>query len=41
MEDICLLLMGFDEMCGIYFFLIFFFIIFNRLNSDVVKNVFF
>lgn len=40
MEDIRSLLMGFDEMCGIHFLSTSSSIIPNRLNSDVVKNVF-
>lgn len=40
MEDIRSLLMGFDEMCGIHFLSTSSSIIPNRMNSDVVKNVF-
>lgn len=40
MEDIRSLLMGFDEMCGIHFLSTSSSTIPNRVNSDVVKNVF-
>lgn len=40
MEDIRSLLIGFDEMCGIHFLSTSSSIIPNRVNSDVVENVF-